>query len=50
MTPRKAHSVADVRIIGALYNSLSKGEPMRVKIEEPGKRPSAVQEIWRPPI
>lgn len=42
--------LADVRMIRALYESLDKREPVRVKIEEPEKRPSAVQAIRRPPI
>ena len=48
--PSGKEGLADVRVIRALYESLDKREPVRVKIEEPEKRPSAVQEIRRPPI
>jgi glucose-fructose oxidoreductase len=48
--PSGKEGLADVRVIRALYESLDKREPVRVKIEQPEKRPSVVQEIRRPPI
>jgi glucose-fructose oxidoreductase len=48
--PSGKEGLADVRVIRALYESLDKGEPVRVKIDKPEKRPSAIQEIRRPPI
>jgi glucose-fructose oxidoreductase len=48
--PSGQEGLADVRIIRALYKSLSQKQPVRVKIEEAEKRPSTVQEIHRPPI
>jgi glucose-fructose oxidoreductase len=48
--PSGKEGLADVRVIRALYESLDKGKPVRLKIEEPEKRPSAVQEIRKPPI
>jgi glucose-fructose oxidoreductase len=48
--PSGKEGLADVRVIRAVYESLDKREPVRVKVEQPEKRPSAVQEIRRPPI
>jgi glucose-fructose oxidoreductase len=48
--PSGKEGLADVRVIRALYESLDKQEAVRLRIEEPEKRPSAVQEIRRPPI
>jgi len=48
--PSGREGLADVRIVRALYDSLGKSEPVRTKIDEPSKRPSAAQEIRRPPI
>jgi len=48
--PSGKEGLADVRVIRALYESLDKQEVVRLRIEEPEKRPSAVQEIRRPPI
>ena len=48
--PSGEEGLADVRVICALYESLRKGAPIRIKGEEPGKRPSRKQEIRRPPV
>lgn len=48
--PSGVEGLADVRIICALYESVSKGKPVSVSIEEPPQRPSAKQQIRRPPI
>lgn len=48
--PSGKEGLADVRVIRALYESLDKRAPVRVRIQEPEQRPSAVQEIRRPPI
>jgi glucose-fructose oxidoreductase len=48
--PSGKEGLADVRVIRALYESLDKREAVRVRIQEPEQRPSAVQEIRRPPI
>jgi len=48
--PSGKEGLADVRIIRALYESLSKSKPLSIRIAEPTKRPSAKQELRRPPV
>jgi hypothetical protein len=48
--PSGREGLADVRIICALYESLRKKQPVRIRIDEPAKRPSRAQEIRRPPV
>jgi predicted dehydrogenase len=48
--PSGKEGAVDVRIVRALYDSLSTGKPVSIRIAKPGKRPAAEQEIRRPPI
>ena len=48
--PSGQEGLADVRIICGLYESLRKKQPIRLRVDEPAKRPSLAQEIRRPPI
>jgi predicted dehydrogenase len=48
--PSGREGLADVRVICALFESIRKRQPVRTKIQEPEKRPTAAQEIRRPPV
>jgi glucose-fructose oxidoreductase len=48
--PSGEEGAVDVRIVRALYDSLSAGKPVSIRFAEPAKRPAAEQEIRRPPI
>ena len=48
--PSGKEGLADVKIITALYESLRKRQPIAIKAEEREQRPSAAQEIRKPPI
>lgn len=48
--PSGREGLADVRIIRALYESLASGKPVSLSLPEREKRPSAAQEIRRPPV
>jgi predicted dehydrogenase len=48
--PSGKEGLIDVRIIRALYESLSTRKPVSLRIAEPTKRPDAHQEIQRPPV
>jgi predicted dehydrogenase len=48
--PSGKEGLADVRIIRALYESIENGTAIQMKTTAPEKRPSAGQEIRRPPI
>ena len=48
--PSGKEGLADVRVIRALYESLSNNKPMSIRIAELTKRPSAKQELRRPPV
>jgi predicted dehydrogenase len=48
--PSGKEGAIDVRIVRALYESLSNGKPVSLGIPEPRKRPDAEQQIRRPPI
>lgn len=48
--PSGREGAIDVRIVRALYESLSNGKPVSLRIPEPRKRPDAEQQIQRPPI
>jgi predicted dehydrogenase len=48
--PSGKEGLADVRIIRSLYRSIETGKPIKIEPVEPAKRPTAGQEIRRPPI
>jgi len=48
--PSGKEGLADVRVISALYESLRKRQPVRVRAEDRDQRPSPDQEIRRPPV
>jgi predicted dehydrogenase len=48
--PSGREGAIDVRIVRALYESLSNGKPVSLRIPEQTKRPDAKQQIQRPPI
>ena len=48
--PSGMEGLADVKIIEALQESASSRRAVTLSVEEPQKRPSAVQEIRRPPV
>jgi predicted dehydrogenase len=48
--PSGKEGLADVRIIQSLYKSLDRGKPVKIEPGEPEKRPTAEQEIRRPPV
>jgi glucose-fructose oxidoreductase len=48
--PSGAEGLSDVRIIRALYQSLSTGKPAKMEREKREKRPTAQQQIRRPPV
>jgi predicted dehydrogenase len=48
--PSGTEGAIDVRIVRALYESLSNGKSVSLGIPEPKKRPDAKQQIRRPPI
>ena len=48
--PSGREGLADVRVIQALYRSMETRKPVGVERTDRGKRPSAQQEIRRPPV
>jgi predicted dehydrogenase len=48
--PSGKEGLADVRIIRSLYRSIETGKPIKIEPVQPQKRPSAKQEIRRPPV
>jgi predicted dehydrogenase len=48
--PSGREGAIDVRIVRALYKSLSNGKPVPLRLPEPTKRPDSEQQIQRPPI
>jgi len=48
--PSGKEGLIDVQIVRALYDSLSTGKPVSMRIPEPAKRPNPQQEIRRPPV
>jgi len=48
--PSGKEGLIDVQIVRALYESLSTGKSISLRIPEPSKRPDAHQEIRRPPV
>ncbi|MFY9527838.1 MAG: hypothetical protein WBC04_00060 [Candidatus Acidiferrales bacterium] len=48
--PSGREGLADVRVIRSLYESMARGKPVRIEAEGPEKRPTAEQEIRRPPL
>jgi predicted dehydrogenase len=48
--PSGKEGLADVRVIRALYRSIETGKPIRVEPTEKQRRPTAQQEIRRPPV
>jgi predicted dehydrogenase len=48
--PSGKEGLADVRIIQAMYRSIETGKPIKIEPVQPRKRPTAKQEIRRPPV
>jgi glucose-fructose oxidoreductase len=48
--PSGKEGLADVRIIRSMYRSIETGKPIKIEAIQPKKRPTAGQEIRRPPV
>jgi glucose-fructose oxidoreductase len=48
--PSGKEGLADVRIIRSMYRSIETGKPIKIEAIQPKKRPTAEQEIRRPPV
>lgn len=48
--PSGKEGLADVRIIQAIYRSVETGQPVKIESTEREKRPTAQQQIRRPPV
>jgi hypothetical protein len=48
--PSGKEGSADVRIMRAIYGSVETGQPVKIESTEREKRPTAQQQIRRPPV